>query len=130
MAEIFCLNGTKLQPTTGHISYTSGMRVLEAAPGSATCDGRRFQEPKLIFLSPWHNMWTEITPFQYAGKSMPSLSLGPILQSLVYYLLPHPLALVGALSHLPTLKEYRWSCRPPKAVCTHLSAPTSDGDGG
>ena len=41
--------------------------MLEAAPGSATCDGRRFQDPKLIYLSPWHNGWTEITPFQYAA---------------------------------------------------------------
>ena len=45
----------------------SARRVLEAAPGSATCDGRRFQDPELISLSPWHNGWTEITPFQYAA---------------------------------------------------------------
>ena len=41
--------------------------MLEAAPGSATCDGRWFQDPELISLSPWHNGWTEITPFQYAA---------------------------------------------------------------
>ena len=36
-----------------------GSRVLEAAPGSATCDGRWFQDPEQISLSPWHNGWTE-----------------------------------------------------------------------
>ena len=30
----------------------SARRVLEAAPGSATCDGRRFRDPELISLSP------------------------------------------------------------------------------
>ena len=56
------------------------MPPLEAAPGSATCDGRRFQDPKLISLSPWHNGWTEITPFQYAaalgGKGVLHVGVG------------------------------------------------------
>ena len=58
----------------------SARRVLEAAPGSATCDGRRFQDPELISLSPWHNGWTEITPFQYAaalgGKGVLHVGVG------------------------------------------------------
>ena len=49
------------------VGRASARRVLEAAPGSATCDGRRFQDPELISLSPWHNGWTEITPFQHAS---------------------------------------------------------------
>ena len=58
----------------------SARRVLEAAPGSATCDGRRFQDPKLIAVYPWHSGWTEITPFQYAaalgGKGVLHVGVG------------------------------------------------------
>ena len=45
----------------------SALWVLEAASGAATCDGQRFRDPKSIFLSPWRNRRTEITPFPHAA---------------------------------------------------------------
>ena len=51
-------------------------RCLEQPP-AATC---RFQDPKPIFVTPWHNRRPEIIPFQYAaalgGKGILRVGVG------------------------------------------------------